>query len=74
MKSVIGFVVLTSMSTCAFGTTPCEDLKASIASKLDAKHVAGYSLDVVPKDQASEGKVVGTCDGGTQKIIYTKKK
>jgi len=24
----------------------------------------------VPKDQEADGKVVGTCDGGTKKIVY----
>jgi hypothetical protein len=34
--------------------------------------VKGYTLDIVAKDKDSEGKVVGTCDGDTKKIIYTK--
>ena len=49
---------------------PCEDLKSEIAAKLDAKGVKSYTLDIVPKDQDAEGKVVGTCDGGTKKIVY----
>jgi hypothetical protein len=32
----------------------------------------GNTLDIVAKDKDAEGKVVGTCDGGTKKIIYTK--
>jgi len=56
----------------AQGPKACEDLKTEIAAKLDAKGVKGYTLDIVPKDKDAEGKVVGTCDGGTKKIIYTK--
>ena len=48
----------------------CDDLKSEIAAKLDAKGVKSYTLDIVPKDQDAEGKVVGTCDGGTKKIVY----
>jgi outer membrane lipoprotein-sorting protein len=49
---------------------PCEELRSEIAAKLDAKGVQSYSLDVVAKEQDAEGKVVGTCDGGTRKIVY----
>jgi hypothetical protein len=51
---------------------PCEELKDEITKKLDAKGVKGYTLDIVAKDKDAEGKTVGTCDGGTKKIIYTK--
>ena len=51
---------------------PCEELKDEISKKLDAKGVKGYTLEIVAKDKDSEGKVVGTCDGDTKKIIYTK--
>lgn len=49
---------------------PCDELKSEIAAKLDAKGVKAYTLDIVPKEQDAEGKVVGTCDGGTKKIMY----
>ena len=52
---------------------PCEDLKTEIAKKLDAKRVVGYSLDVVDKGKESaDAKVVGTCDGGTKSIVYSR--
>src|SRR5713101_1681748 len=51
---------------------PCEELKDEITKKLDAKGVKGYTLEIVAKDKDAEGKVVGTCDGGTKKIIYSK--
>ena len=49
---------------------PCEELKDEITKKLDAKGVKGYTLEIVAKDKDAEGKVVGTCDGGTKKILY----
>jgi hypothetical protein len=54
------------------GPKSCEGLKDEITKKLDAKGVKGYTLDIVAKDKDAEGKVVGTCDGGSKKIIYTK--
>lgn len=58
----------------AQGPKPCEELKSEIAAKLDAKGVKGYSLEIVDKDkEVTEGKVVGTCGGGTKKIVYIRK-
>ena len=51
---------------------PCEDLKAEIAKKLDAKGVVGYTLDAVDKGKEGEGKIVGSCDGGTKSIVYSR--
>ena len=52
----------------------CDDLKAEIAKKLDAKSVTDYSLDIVDKGKEGDGKVVGSCDGGTKSIVYSKGK
>jgi len=53
----------------------CEELKKEIADKLDAKGVKNYTLTIVAagdvKDTDKE-KVVGSCDGGTKKILYTR--
>lgn len=58
----------------ASGPKACEELKTEIAAKLDAKGVKGYSLEVVDKDKdAGDAKAVGTCEGGTKKIVYSKK-
>lgn len=48
---------------------PCEALKAEIASKLDAKGVKGYKLEIVKKGEPA-GKVIGSCEGGSKEIVY----
>jgi hypothetical protein len=48
----------------------CDELKQEIAAKIEAKGVKSYTLDVVAVDAAAPGKVVGSCDGGTQRIVY----
>ena len=48
----------------------CEDLKAEIDAKIKKNGVPAYSLNVVDMDAQAEGKVVGTCDGNTKKIVY----
>jgi hypothetical protein len=50
----------------------CDELKTEITAKLDAKGVTGYTLDVVAADDKSDAKVVGTCDGGSKKITYSR--
>jgi hypothetical protein len=73
MKPYVLLVAAIAMSTSAFAK-PCEELKTEIAAKLDAKHVSDYTLDVVPADQNGDGKVIGTCEGGAKKIVYSRKK
>ncbi|MBO0366709.1 DUF1161 domain-containing protein [Pseudomonas putida] len=51
---------------------PCEELKAEIAAKLDANGVSGYTLEIIDKGDPA-GKVVGSCEGGTKEIVYTRK-
>ncbi|WP_150549636.1 DUF1161 domain-containing protein [Pseudomonas marincola] len=42
-----------------------------LSSAALAAGVASYTLEIVPNDEVSdETMVVGSCDGGTQKIIY----
>jgi len=73
MKSMLVCVAFATVSVNALAAKPCEDLKAEIAAKVEAKGVKGYTLEVVPADQAGERKVVGTCDHGAKKIVYSKK-
>jgi hypothetical protein len=72
MLAAVGVLLFVSVPTHAQGPKSCDELKDEISKKLDAKGVKGYSLDIVAKDKDAEGKVVGTCDGGSKKIIYTK--
>jgi hypothetical protein len=49
---------------------PCEELKEEIAAKIESKGVPAYTLKIVPINAEEDGRVVGTCDGQTNKIIY----
>jgi hypothetical protein len=49
---------------------PCEELKGEIDSKIKNNGVAAFTTTIVDKDAAEDGKVVGTCDGGSKKIVY----
>jgi hypothetical protein len=54
---------------CATASTT-RALTRKIADSIAAKEPAGGSLWSVDKDGPEDGKVVGTCDGGTRKIVY----
>jgi hypothetical protein len=49
---------------------PCEELKGEIDTKIKNNGVPVFTTTIVDKDAAEDGKVVGTCDGGTKKIVY----
>ena len=72
LLGVFAVLLFASVSAYAFAGKPCEELKAEIAKKLDEKNVKTYTLEIVPQDKDAEGKVVGTCEGGTKKIVYRK--
>jgi len=48
----------------------CGELKSEIEEKIKKNGVDKFSLDIVDADKDAEGKVVGTCEGGTKKIVY----
>ena len=75
MKALLTIAAVLLVPACSYAQGPkaCEDLKTEIAAKLDAKNVKGYSLEIVDKDKdVTDGKAVGTCEGGSKKIIYRK--
>jgi uncharacterized protein DUF1161 len=73
MKSLIAVAASMLIASPAFAQMkPCEELKSEIEAKIKANGVPVFTLDIVPNEQVKEGegKVVGTCDGSTQKIVY----
>jgi hypothetical protein len=71
---MIAAVLVVPASGYAQGAKACDELKTEIAAKLDAKGVKSYSLEIVAKDaDAGDAKVVGTCEAGSKKILYSKK-
>lgn len=50
----------------------CEELKAEITAKIEANKVPKFTLEIVDNDKVGTGTVVGSCDGGTKKIVYTR--
>jgi hypothetical protein len=73
MKYIIAIASLACLPLAAQAAgKSCDELKTEIQAKLDAKGVAHYTLEVLDKDAESAGKVVGSCEAGTKKIVYTR--
>ena len=71
MKSLLGCTALLAVaSTTSFAGVSCDELKTKIDDGLKAKGVANYSLTVIGKADTADGKVVGTCEGGSKQIVY----
>jgi hypothetical protein len=51
----------------------CNEVKAEIDSKITAKGVTGYVLEIVDAPNVKEGKIVGTCAGGAKQIVYRRR-
>jgi hypothetical protein len=67
-------LVLPLLQGLSFGQRKdCEELKKEIATKLDAKGVKNYTLTITgTSDVKEKDTVVGSCDAGTKKIVYTR--
>jgi hypothetical protein len=73
MKRLIVLVASLMVAVPALAQVkPCEELKSEIDAKIKANGVKVFSLEIVPNADVKEGegKVVGTCDGSTHKIVY----
>jgi Protein of unknown function (DUF1161) len=56
----------------AAGAQTCESIRAQIDQKIRATGTADFTLTTVPAEASTAGKLVGTCDLGTKKILYTR--
>jgi hypothetical protein len=86
MRKVALFTIVTLFSIPAHSEIlSCDALKARVDAKLQAKGVQTYTLEIepitasnnnaasaTPATTAKKGKEVGTCDGATKRLIYTK--
>jgi len=72
MKHIALFVAAALFASPLMAAKDCEELKQEIAAKIEANGVKNYTLEIVPNDQVGNRQVVGSCGGGTMKIVYTR--
>lgn len=66
-------IAITLASTPAFAAKSCEELKGEIAANVEANGVKKYALKIVATNQVGKKQAVGSCAGGTKKVVYTRK-
>lgn len=69
---LLGLLALAVATHPAYAAKPCDEIKGEIAAKIDANHVPDYTLESVAAEQVGERTVVGSCDGGSKRIVYTR--
>ena len=70
---LVATAVLSLFSVSGFAQTKnCDELKNEIAAKLEAKGVKNYELKILAADEVKNETVVGSCEGGTKRITYTR--
>ncbi|OGR04751.1 MAG: hypothetical protein A2511_16770 [Deltaproteobacteria bacterium RIFOXYD12_FULL_50_9] len=68
----LGIITVVFCTSAFAGIKPCEELKAEIDAKLKEKGVNSYTLEILPADQVKEQKIIGSCEGGSKKISFTR--
>jgi hypothetical protein len=48
----------------------CEQLRAEVSRRYEAGGIASPELRLLPSSAASSGKVVGSCELGSKKLVY----
>lgn len=77
MKKIAG----TALAACLFALsaptlagTPCHEVEDMIREKIEANGVKSFVLVSLPNGTGTQedGKIVGSCEGGTKEIHYKK--
>jgi hypothetical protein len=63
---------LLTVTALAASATPCDEVISSIDGKLKTRGVSGYTLEAIPVAEVKNQHVVGVCEVGAKKIIYTR--
>lgn len=67
--SLLSIVVL-AFTGSASAASNCDDISAEIDAKIRGAGVMRFTLATVTADATVSGKVVGTCERGSRKIVY----
>lgn len=70
MKNLVAVLGLCLVASPVLAAKDCEELKAEIAANIESKGIVNYTLEIVPNAAVADQKVVGSCGGGTMKIVY----
>lgn len=69
-KTVLAIALALAVTPALAQRKDCNELKAEIDAKITKNGVKVFTTTIVDMDAPEDGKVVGTCDGHTKKILY----
>jgi len=69
-KTVLAVALALAVTPALAQRKDCNELKAEIDAKITKNGVKVFTTTIVDMDAPEVGKVVGTCDGHTKKILY----
>ena len=73
MKAILVLAVIVPCIASAQtppGRKPCDELKGEIASRIERNGVSAYTLEILEASAIVDAKIVGSCNGGRQRIAY----
>ena len=70
LKPSLLSVVMLAFTGSASAASNCDDIMAQIDAKIRAAGVERFTLTTVEAEATVSGKVVGTCERGSRKIVY----
>jgi hypothetical protein len=73
MKHLIALTLAAAAAAPAWATKPCDELKAELTTKIESHGAKNFTLEIVAPDQTGDKRVVGSCEGGSKKIVYSRK-
>lgn len=73
MKNLIVLTLAAAAFLPAWAAKPCDELKSELTTKIESHGAKSFTLEVVAPDQTGDKRVVGSCEGGSKKIVYSRK-
>jgi hypothetical protein len=70
LRFLLAFIACAAATAAHAQAGNCDAIRAGIDAKIRASGASGYALIVVDADAKVEGKVIGSCELGTKKIVY----
>ena len=70
LRLCLATIALLLASPASYATNNCDSIRAQVDAKVRASGVTNFILSVVEAEAKVSGKVVGSCDLGTKKIVY----
>jgi Protein of unknown function (DUF1161) len=74
MTRIVLGIALCMAAIPVLAKTSCDEVKATIDAKLEKKGVKNYTIEAVDAKDVGDKKVVGSCEGGAKKLVYTRGK